>query len=454
MDRLDRLLLAPGGPLNEQSPLTAAPAPATERQGGFAGVVARLTGVNVVVLAAGLVTGPITARALGADGRGELAAILAVLTMAPWVLDLGLSQWVARERARAQRREDVLGAAMPVALGCSLVGVAAAIPLSHLLGDGRSVVVTFLQIGLFLVPVSVALQTLLGLAIGESRWRLYAATRVVASVLPAVAIVVLAVIGELTVASAAASYLACGLLAGLMLLTTVRGVRRLALDRGRARAATAFGAKSWLSTVGGAANNRLDQVLMAGLVPSRELGLYAVAVTIPSVTYGLIVAVSAALFPRVAEGDGELAALSCRVTVCLVSVVGLALALLSPALIPFVFGAEFRDAVPMVIILLFASVPLSVAVILASALAAAGDPAAAMRAELAALALTVPALVAFLPDHGGLAAAVISLVAYTVRLAIQLRAQRRTLGRPARSFLLPTREDVTWLLGRMRRASA
>ena len=430
------------------------PPPLDPARASFAGIVGRLTSVHVVALVAAVIAGPITARTLGADGRGELAAIISVLTIAPILLDLGLGQWLARERARGASRSDLLGAALPIAIGCSLVAVALAVPMSELVGQGRPVVTTFVLIGLLLMPVSVALHVLLGLAIGESRWRLYSATRLVASVLPMIAIVMLALGGRLTVASAAAAYLIAGLLGGLLLLQRLRGVRRLSFDRRRARAAAGFGAKGWLSQVAGTANNRLDQALMAGLVSSRQLGLYAVAVTVASITHGLILAVSAALFPRVAEGDREIAARSCRVTICSVLVVSAVLAVLSPAMIPFVFGAEFGDAVPMVIVLLAASVPLAAAVVLAAALVATNEPGAAMRAELVALAVTIPALVVFVPGGGGLSAAIISLIAYSLRLAVQLHSTCRAFGTPWWSFLLPTRHDVTWLRQQARRRRA
>lgn len=438
------------GTVTDPDPLAFPPAPDVPGR-SFSGIVGRLTSVNVVALVAAVIAGPITARTLGAEGRGELAAIISVLTVAPILLDLGLGQWVARERARGARSAELLGTALPIAVGCSLVGVMLAYPISQLLGNGRPVVTTFLLIGLLLMPVSVVLHVLVGLAIGESRWRLYSATRIVASVLPVAAIVVLLLGGWLTVASAAAAYLVAGLIAGLLLLERVRGVGRLSFDRGCARAAGRFGAKSWLSQVAGTANNRLDQALMAGLVSSRQLGLYAVAVTTASITHGLISAVSAALFPLVAGGDREIAARSCRVTICVVFVVGTALAALSPALVPFVFGDQFADAVPMLIVLLVASVPLAATVVLAAALVATNEPGAAMRAELIALAVTIPALVAFVPGGGGLVAAIISLVAYSLRLAVQLRSACRAFGAPWWSFVLPTADDMIWLRHRLRR---
>jgi len=418
---------------------------------GFLSVVVRLTSLNAVVILAGLVTGPVTARALGPDGRGELAAILVVLGLAPVVLALGVSVWVGRERARGASREDVLGAALPVALACSLLGVLGAIPLSNLLGEDRPIVVTFLQIGLFLLPLSVSLHVVVGLAIGESRWDLFTASRVAGSVLPTVAIVLLALADHLSVTTAAAAYLAGGLLGSLMLLRLVKGVRRLSLSLSRSRAATAFGAKSWLSTTGNAANYRLDQVLMAGLVTSEELGVYAVAVTVGSLTSSLVGAVSSALFPRVAQGDADLATRSCRITVGVVAITGMLLAIAAPAAVPFVFGADFTDAVSMVLILLAASVPMAAAGVLSSALQAADDPDAAMRAELVALALTVPALILILPAYGGVGAAIVSLLAYGVRSFVQLGPASRAFGVRSRDFVLPKRDDLTWIKQRVLR---
>ena len=117
---------------------------------------------------------------------------------------------------------------------------------------------------------------------------------------------------------------------------------------------------------------------------------------------------------------------------------------------PFVFGSEFADAVPMVVVLLLASIPLAGATVVATALNAGNDPAATMRAELTGLALTVPALVVLLPAGGGLVAAYISLAAYSVRLAMLLGSAVRVFGGRARDFIVPTRADLGWLSEQVR----
>ena len=102
------------------------------------------------------------------------------------------------------------------------------------------------------------------------------------------------------------------------------------------------------------------------------------------------------------------------------------------------------------IVLLAASIPLAATMVLAEALVAIGAPGAAMRAELVALAITIPALVAFVPSSGGLSAAVISLVAYLLRLVVQLRSACRAFQTPWWRFVVPTGHDVTWLRREMR----
>jgi len=427
---------------------------APARRKDFASIVAGLTSANVVLLLTGVITGPIIARVLGPDGRGELAAIIAVLALAPPLLDLGLSYWIPRERAIGAGRGEILGAALPVALSCSLIAVIAAIPIAELLGRGRDDVETFLAIGLCITPVGIALQALLGLAVGESRWRMYAWTRIACGVLPAFGVVALWLLGELTVASAAVAYIVGSLAGSLPLLTLLRGAGRLRLDWERSKIAATFGAKSWLNTVTAVANNRIDQVLMAGLVPSRQLGHYAVAVTISSITYGLGAAVSGAIYPRVAAGDAQLAARSCRITVLLVAVASAGLAILTPWIVPGAFGADFREAVPMALILLAASVPAAATSVLTAALTASNHPTAPLRAELVSLAVMVPALFLLLPRYGGNGAACVSLVTYTLRLVLMLRAAQRTLHCSWRILVVPEWDDLRWLRNRARRRVA
>ena len=92
---------------------------------------------------------------------------------------------------------------------------------------------------------------------------------------------------------------------------------------------------------------------------------------------------------------------------------------------------------------------MSAAAVLGSALSAAGDPAATMRAEVVALVATIPALVLLLPEFGGLGAAAISLAAYMLRLVLQLRSASRNFNLPWSAFVIPCAADLRWLRARL-----
>ena len=82
----------------------------------FTSVIWRLTSANALLAVLAVITSPILAHALGPAGRGELAAIFTVLTLAPWISDLGLSAYLARERAQERDVSLLLGSVIPVAL--------------------------------------------------------------------------------------------------------------------------------------------------------------------------------------------------------------------------------------------------------------------------------------------------------------------------------------------------
>jgi O-antigen/teichoic acid export membrane protein len=425
-------------------------ATAEKPPGRFGAAVAKLTGVNMFVYSLAFITSPILARALGPSGRGQIAAIGAIVVMAPWITELGMTAYLAREHARrTYPLGRLLGSTMPVIVGTSLIGVALAVPLAHAMGRGRHNVIEFVEIGLFILPAGVFLQALQGVTIADQRWGVMITAKLLNTGGAAVAIVLLAALDMLTVKSVAIIYLVASMIAGLPFLTALRGSRPWRFSASITRTGTVFGVRSWLSTIANVGNAQLDQLLMAGLVTSRQLGLYALAVTMSTATNVLIGATSNALLSRVAVGDSELAGRSARVALLIVAAAALAIGAASPVAIPLIFGSRFDGSIPMLIILLPASLFNVPSVVLGSALVAAGDPSSTARGQLAGLIVTVPALIVVLPIAAGIGAAWVSLVAYFVTSVIIVRAARRKFELSYRTLLVPTGADVQWLLSRV-----
>lgn len=59
-------------------------------------------------------SGPLLARALVPEGRGDLAAILLPITLAPVLFGLGLGTFVTRETARGRPLSVLLGSVGPL----------------------------------------------------------------------------------------------------------------------------------------------------------------------------------------------------------------------------------------------------------------------------------------------------------------------------------------------------
>lgn len=402
----------------------------------------------MVVLLAGFVTGPLQARALGPDGRGMLAAILLPLNVAPTILSLGLGTYLIRQAARGRSLAVLMGSVGSLLILLGAAAAAASPFVADLFAGGRDVVHQWVLIGFVLMPLSMLSWALIDLANGLERWSTVVVVRVIPPVTSVVAMVALYVSGHLTVEAAAVVSIGGGLLALVPLLSLLREMGRPRFVAAVAGDGVRFGFKAWLGGLGSLANVRLDQILMTRLVSSRELGLYVVAVTVSSFFVNPVLsAMTSGLAPRFAGGDGALVARVLRTTVLAVTIVGAAIAALTPLMVEVLFGSAFRDSIPMAWILIAGSVPLAGVSVMSTAMTLGGHPGYSATSEIIALAITVPALIIFLPAHGAIAAALISLVAYSANCGVLLFGARRRLGVRWSELLIIRRSDVEYLVG-------
>jgi O-antigen/teichoic acid export membrane protein len=423
--------------------LTVAPE-RTGRRVRLSGVVAGLTAANALNAALTFITAPLLARALGASGRGDLAAITVPLSLIPIVLSLGIPRFANRVVPRGIAVNEVIGSLGLPLLIVGALAAALAVPAADVLSDGRSTVRLCLIITFLAAPVLLLEVLLLACLTGLARWRRLIVAQLMPFVVPFVAIVVLYPMHRLTVGTAAAFTILGALLVvvpALPLLTAGGGpVFKFRLAREGVR----FGLKSWLGGLAQLANLRLDQLLMIPLVAPRELGLYAVATSVSGASTIVTGALTPPLMTRVAAGETEL--LPRAVRVVLTGTVGfnVLLGLMTPILISELLGTQFDGAIPMTLVLLVGAVPLAAAGVLSAGLQADGAPMIPSVAELIALVITVVGLLLLLPPLGGMGAAIVSLAAYSATFLVQLVMARRRSGVRLRTYLIPTREDLRW----------
>lgn len=416
----------------------------------FSAVVFQLSAVTVVTNLAGVITGPLQARALGPSGRGAVAAVAATTGLLAALGVLGIGAFVNREVARGTDTGVVLGSLVPVVASMGVLVAVAGIPLAMVVSDGNPQVFALLLLSFGLLPFLLPASLLPSVAVGLSDWNPFLVSRLIPALGGLGISIVLYSTGHLTVTTTVVAGLALSVLSFLPLARFVRR-RPLRFDASVARRGLSFGLAAGAGTTLIFVNQRLDQVVMASVTTARELGFYAVAVSITSVLVGVTASAAAvSLQPRIAAGETQLVGQATRVTIWIMSVIGVALAGSLPVLLPLLFGRDFQPSVPVAQLLLVASLPLAGLTVLGPALVASGRPWTTAMAEALALACGLPLLFVFLGRYGARAAAAASIVSYAVSFAYLLAKARATFGGSLRSFLVINRGDLGWIRDRAR----
>ena len=434
----------------------AARAPAAPRS--FGAHVILTTGSNLLLALLGVLTGALAARLLGPDGRGQLAAIQMWPNFLAAIGGLGLPEALVYYSARSQTNSGrYLGSAVSLNLLVSLAFMAlgyAGLPI--LLGAQAPAVVSVARWYLLLLPVQVLYLPHHGLR-GLSDFAAWNAMRFMASL----GWLALLVFGALSGLNAPA-FFALGYLAVLAVLA----IPALVLIRRRIPPPyrpdprqwgpmLRFGLPSVASGVPRILNLRLDQMLMAALLPVQTLGLYVVAVTWSNAVTPLPHALANVLFPQTAsKGDPaarhQVFATAIRLAVLSAGSVALAVAVVTPWLLPLLFGGAFAAAIPAALVLVGAAAIAAVNLVLEEGLRGLGRPAVVLWAELGGLVVTAIALLVLLGPLGIMGAALASVLGYSAVLVTLVGASRVLTQCPATALLCPGWQEIDriWQGGR------
>ncbi len=421
-----------------------------------------VTASSVLGPVVGLVTQPVLAQALGAAGRGEMAAAIAPALLMSSVATLGLPEaltYMTAKRSGRVRRSLMWAILLSVGLGiaCLVLGLAALPFLSA--GDENLQRLIFLAL-IIAVPALV-IGPLRGVAMGHQMWRVVALESVVSTLLRFVVYLVLWLVDLLTPTSAVLVAMLGPLVAGLvywrLLSPRADAFRQDAPSVGgdvsqRAlQPLVSFGVRVWLGAVAGMLIARVDQVLMVPLSSARDLGLFTVANTISDVPIILGAAISSALMGvNSRSGDADQIGTAARLALLVTLLMSAGLAMLSLFGIGPLFGPEFKAAVVPTLRLLVAAVLYIPGMITGTGLSAAGRPGLRSLGFAVTLVVTVGLFTLLVPHYGVLGACWAGLGSSCVFSGYMVPVASRVLGRPGHRFVLPTRGDCVrlWQEGR------
>lgn len=406
---------------------------AAVRRPGFVHSVARTAGFNVASLVAAGLGGVIMARALGPTVRGEYAAVTAWFGVALMVGGMGqpaaLCYYVARNPGRAR---EYVATSRAMMLTTGTLVLTAGMLLAPVLAHGRPGLATGYRIafGASIFAFIGASYTFSLQARDLHRWNLVRVSQ------PAASLVAIVVLWRIRLLSLDTALLVLVATMVVQLGWAYESCRHAGLVPGRARAAAvrpllAYGAAQIAALTPAALNAQLDQLVLSQAVPPADLGRYAIAVSLTLLPVPMISAIGNVAFPHLAaqsemtESSDRLQRLAVLGSLGLATGMLVPLAVIAPWLVPLMFGAGYRGAVPLVWILIPGAIFLACGQVVGDLLRGRRQPGAVARAQGLAAIFTVALLFALLPLVGVSAAAIASTVAYGVALAAMLRRLRR-----------------------------
>jgi len=368
--------------------------------------------------ALGLVSAPLIARALGPDGRGTTAGALAIVGLLPIVLGFGIPLVVRRLSVDS----ETIGPAIRSARIFSIVAVAP----SLLIAWGATFFLPTLQSGpnliAFLIAAGTAPLAILWICdanvlIAQRRNGHFA----LISIVPAfVSVGIIAVSWGFDILSVPIVLLAnvAATLATLVLTTFLTRVRLIG-DHLPLLPFLRQGGKFAGSQLSEAASYRLDQVIALPLIGASEAGLYSVAATISLIPYSIGQAVGTAIFRHVAlaendEDKVQRTAVAMRIGFLAGAVSAAGLAIVTPFLVPLIFGSEFVGAVGPTLWSLIGSVAVVLSYVAASVFTASGRGWLMTIAQVSGLIVGIGALFILAPILGAEGASIASSAGYWV----------------------------------------
>lgn len=408
---------------------------------------------SALAAVASLAYGILVARWFGASGRGHVVAFMYWPMLVTMVAMMGVP--TATTYYAAHRSDDAgeiigTGAAVTAATGTAwMVVIAASIPI--LVGDGPPEVVTAAR----LFATTIVLHAVVGSAhhplrvLGRNTsWN---AVRLLVAGTPLLALLPLVALSSRDLVSYAALMVVLRAVALVVTFRLVASVVRIRFGRRWVKPLLAYGVPTVLAGLPALLNFRIDQAFLLRLVSDADVGNYAAAVawaqSVPVVTDVVVFMI----LPRVASlaGSRRLAEYDhlMRFSVLVMTVVVVPITLVSPWLVPLVFGEEFRLAGRLSLVMVPGAGLLALVAISEEMLRADHKLRGPLIAQVTGLVTTVVALFVVVPWAGVWGAAVVSAAAYllvSTLLGFFLHGMGLPVGAP---FLLPRRRQVVALRG-------
>lgn len=416
---------------------------------------------SVLILGINVLTGVLTARYLGPEGRGEQAAMVNWSQFLAFCVSFGLpSALVYHAKKNTADTAKLYGVALVMGTGFGLVAMVAGILLLPLwLKSFDAQVVHFAQWAMAVCPLIVISQINNAILQVRGEYNRYNRLRYLVPLCTLLMLAVLIWTGAITPYTTALAYLLPSI--PLFLAMTWRLWRiympKLRETGQQAKRLMTYGMSSYGNDLIGQVAAYADQILIAGFLTPADLGLYAVAVSLARMVNIFATSITVVLFPK-ASGLPREEALALtfkafRISTTVTLLASGALMLAAPLVINLLYGPDFKQALTVFRFLLLEASIGGGTLVLAQAFMALGKPKIVTLLQGTGLLMVVPLLFLLVPKYGLTGAGIAMLGSVLIRFAFILINIRVTLKMSIPKLFL-TREDIRWLVAAVKSYSS
>jgi enterobacterial common antigen flippase len=424
---------------------------------GNFGALLQTMATRVSIFALNLGCGVITARGLGAHGRGMLAALATWPQFIAYLLTFGIiNSFMFNVKAHPEDKRELFGAAIVLSLIAGMAATAVGVVLMpRLLAEYSSEEVLVARIFMAVAPAILLALTMQTAAEAASDFRGANIVRGLSVAATFVALVLFLTAG-LSPAGAAACYLLPQIPLTLWLFVRLRRHYRPTLSRFRetARRLAAYGLQCYPHEFITAAAAYVGQALVVTLLQPAAVGWFTVSLSIARLLEIFYATVAAVLLPAsaarsAAEVVGKTTC-AARLTVLFMAAFAMPLFVLLPGLLPLVYGRSFTEAVPIARLLLLEGMLSGAVWVLMQGFLALGRPTLAATIQASAVAASIVLLLRLAPIYGAVGAAKVLLAVAMAKLILAVGLYRVALRTRLRQ-LNYCRADFAYLGALLRR---
>ncbi len=378
-----------------------------------------------LILALNILCGMLTARFLGASGRGEQAAMLLWSQLLAGSLTFGLP-WalVFYVKQSPEKRSEYFAAAllMSAVSGCLAICAGIVIIPIALKSYDFQTIRTAQWLMLAALPGLVSL-TLNAAFDAEERFSFSNRSRYF---LPAVTfffLVCFSVSQSLTPVTAALSYILPSLPISLWMLRRLWQdyQPRWTLSLFYYQSLLSYGLRAYGADLLTTLSGQLSQVVIVSLLAPSAMGLYTIAFSFSRMLNVVQASMATVLFPKTSAcGLSEnlaRTAQAVRISLLLMLPISMVLGLCGGWILGFVYGDEFRQAASVFRVLLGEVILMGVALLFSQAYMSAGRPGFVTVTQVIGMTVGIPLTIGLAGRYGLMGAAVATLISTTIRLA-------------------------------------